>query len=85
MPLTNPDKGDQAADFLRSQGIDVVDVSQAGEINDATKVVDQSAIPTRSTSWWMSCKFAPTRFIQNYQPDRDVDIILTIGNDWQAP
>ncbi len=76
-----PDLGERTADWLRDQGFQVIGIDET----DATTVstVDlQGPVPYGLRFLVEAFGFTPGHIDHRYAPDAEMDLVLTLGDDW---
>jgi LCP family protein required for cell wall assembly len=74
--------GDQTADYLRSQGANVIQVSDAGQAYAATTIIDHSGNPYALKYLVELMNIATGKISISFDPSAAADIELYLGSDW---
>lgn len=74
----------QIAEYLRSQGMNVVQVGDAGQPYAATTIIDHSGSPYALGYLVERFGIAPARISIEFQPNASVDVELFLGSDAAA-
>lgn len=73
---------DRTAEYFRDQGAAVVEKSVGNEVSNTTRVVDYTGNPytLRYLSELMALKPSQIKF--EFDPESQVDVVVSVGNDW---
>jgi len=74
--------GDRTADFLRTQGINVIQVADAGGYSPATKIEIFNGKPNTVAYLSQLMGVASANIWNTYDPSAGLDIRVTLGGDW---
>lgn len=73
---------ERTAEFLRTQGGNVIQVAQAGENYSLTTLVDHTGNPYSLQFLMTLLQVRPTKIISSYDPGSTVDLEIYLGSDW---
>ncbi len=76
--------GDRTSDYLQSQGINVIQVADAGGYNPATKIEIFNGKPYTVAFLAQTMSVASANIWNTYDPSAGVDIRITLGGDYAA-
>jgi hypothetical protein len=76
--------GDRTSAFLQGQGINVIQVADAGGYTPATKIEIFNGKPYSAAYLAQTFGVASANIWNTYDPSAGVDIRITIGGDWAA-
>lgn len=76
--------GDRTSSFLQSQGINVIQVADAGSYFPATKIEIFNGKPYTVAFLAQTMNVASANIWNTYDPSAGVDIRVTLGGDWAA-
>jgi hypothetical protein len=72
----------RTADYLKSLGVNVTHVSDAGERATVTSIVIYTGKPYVSKYLVDIMKISPYKIVSSYDPNSPVDVEVTLGSDW---
>jgi LCP family protein required for cell wall assembly len=72
----------RTGDYLRSLGVNVTNVSDAGERATVTTIVIYTGKPYVSKYLVDLMKISPYKIVSSYDPTSSVDVEVTLGSDW---
>jgi len=76
--------GDRTSAYLQSQGINVIQVANAGGYSPATKIEVFNGKPYTVAFLAQTMNVASANIWNTYDPSAGVDIRITLGGDWAA-
>lgn len=69
-------------DYLKKQGVNVVDTGNADSLYNVSEVYDYSGKPYTLKFLLDLMGLNPNRIFSRYDPTKDVDIVIIVGTDW---
>jgi hypothetical protein len=76
--------GERTAEYLRGQGINVIQVADAGGYNPGTKIEIFNGKPNTVAYLAQLMGVASANIWNTYDPAAGLDVRITIGGDWAA-
>jgi len=76
--------GDRTAAYLQSQGINIIQIADAGGYSPATKIEIFNGKPYTANYLAQTFGVASANIWNTYDPSAGVDIRVTLGGDWAA-
>ena len=76
--------GDRTSSYLQSQGINVIQVADAGSYHPATKIEILNGKPYTVDFLAQTMSVASANIWNTYDPNAGVDIRVTLGGDWAS-
>ena len=77
-----PALAERTADYLRSQGANVVQVGNANQSYNATTIVDYSGSPYANKYLVDLIGISSGKIYSQFDPNSPVDVDLYLGEDW---
>jgi len=71
-------------DYLKGQGYNVVETSNADQLYPSTTLYDYTGNPYTLKYLTELMKVDPNRIYSRYDPTSPVDVVVILGNDWAA-
>jgi LCP family protein required for cell wall assembly len=78
----SPGLASNTADYLQSEGINVVESGNADESYDKTALIDYTGNPHTNAYLTELLDISPDRIFQRYDVSSGVDVALFLGDDW---
>ena len=69
-------------DYLTSQGMNVVEATNADGLYAATTIIDYTGKPYTVAYLAQLMGVQPTNIYSSYDPNSQVDVAVTLGTDW---
>ncbi|MBL7162201.1 MAG: LCP family protein [Anaerolineales bacterium] len=70
------------AEYLKANGVRVTEIGNAGESYTYTTIIDYTGNPDTITQLSQLLGLSDIKIYNRYDPDSEVDLLLTLGNDW---
>ncbi|MGB9673943.1 MAG: LCP family protein [Anaerolineales bacterium] len=79
---SSPGLAASTMDYLKSQGVNVVDTGNADSLYNVSEIYDYTGKPYTVKFLIDLMGLNPNRFFSRYDPTKDVDIVIIVGTDW---
>jgi len=72
----------RTADYLKSLGMNIVDISNADQVYNATRVIDYTGNPYTLKYLIELMNISPYNIFSKFDPSSPFDVRVIVGNDW---
>jgi len=79
---SSPELSTATGDYLRSQGMNVVEMSEAVELSTVSSIVNYTGKPYTMSYLVDLMGISPYKIISNYDANSPVDVEVILGSDW---